>query len=258
IVRKRQRQGKGGPKVETEHVYRTYAIGVCEGPITRFVRIWRNNTLVFDVSEFPQKTHEENVEFLKHARFFLGTWDQNPSPALEKIFGVGTTPSHRGTAYMVMEDEERTDLRGAIPQWMFQVERCEGFFVTSRPYALEAEDGARLDQIRAPRPGWQWNDPPPDSVDLPPLTPLGGTLSGGGVTYGDWPAEAAELMQVEPLGGTIFGSGAVYDAWPEEAAEVAQIEPLGGTIFGDSVEYANWPEEAAELAALTPLGGTLT
>src|SRR5690606_24714981 len=156
IVRKRQRQGKGGPKVETEHVYRTYAIGVCEGPITRFVRIWRNNTLVFDVSEFPQKTHEENVEFLKHARFFLGTWDQNPSPALEKIFGVGTTPSHRGTAYMVMEDEELTDLRGAIPQWMFQVERCEGFFLTSRPYSIEDAAALRGDShLKIGRASWR-------------------------------------------------------------------------------------------------------
>src|SRR5690606_13905071 len=103
-VRKRKRQGKGGPKVETEHAYRTYAIGGCERPITRVVRICRDNTLVFDVSEFPLLTQEENAEFLKHARFFLGSWDQDPSPALEKVFGVGTTPSHRGRAYLVMDD----------------------------------------------------------------------------------------------------------------------------------------------------------
>ena len=150
IVRKRQRQGKGGPKVETESVFRTYAIGVCEGPITRFVRVWRNGQLVYDADDESMggelELHflgihttlpGENGKFLQTARFFLGGWDQDPSTDLETVFGVGTTPAHRGTAYLVMANEDLTDLRGAIPQFQFQVERCEGFFLTSRPYPLE-------------------------------------------------------------------------------------------------------------------------
>jgi putative tail protein/concanavalin A-like lectin/glucanase superfamily protein len=137
IVRRRERQGKGGPKVETESVYRTYAIGVCEGPIGGFVRVWRNGALVYDAGSAAMNeghdltflgqhitTITENGKFQANARFFLGQYDQKPSPDLETIFGVGTTPAHRGTAYMVMADEDLTDLRGAIPQWMFQVQLC--------------------------------------------------------------------------------------------------------------------------------------
>jgi hypothetical protein len=119
IVRTRQSQGKGGPKVETEAVYRTYAIRVCEGPIARFVRVWRNTILVYDVNDAGMVS--ENAKFLERARFFLGTYVQNASPDLEAVFGAGTTPAHRGTAYLVMADEDLTDLRGAIPQWQFQV-----------------------------------------------------------------------------------------------------------------------------------------
>lgn len=115
---KRRSGGKGGPKVETESVYRTYAIGVCEGIITAFVRVWRNGILVYDARE---GNTPENAKFLERARFFLGTFDQNASPDLEAIFGVGTTPAHRGTAYMVMASDDLTDLRGSIPQYTFQV-----------------------------------------------------------------------------------------------------------------------------------------
>lgn len=128
IVRKSQRQGKGGPKVETESVFRTYAVGVSEGPIDgEFVRVWRNGILVYDARS---GVTADNTKFLQRARFFTGAWDQNPSPDLEAISGVGTTPAYRGTAYMVMADDDLTDMRGAIPQYVFQI---TGFFGDTVP-----------------------------------------------------------------------------------------------------------------------------
>lgn len=121
IVTTSQRQGKGGPRVETESVYRTYAIGVCEGPIGGFLRVWRNNILVYDASEGGLLSVEDNALFLETARFFIGSFDQLPSPDLEAIYGVGTTPAMRGTAYVVFADENLTDTGGAIPQYQFQV-----------------------------------------------------------------------------------------------------------------------------------------
>lgn len=120
IVKKKQSSGKGGPKVVTESVYRTYAIRICEGPITAVLRIWKNNQLVYDARPGSTMT-AENAEFLKVGRLFLGTFTQNPSPDLEAAFGVGTTPAHRGTCYLVMANDDLTDLRGAIPQFQFQV-----------------------------------------------------------------------------------------------------------------------------------------
>src|SRR5690606_35033790 len=37
---------KGGSGPRAEVPFRTYALGVCEGPITGYRRIWRNNNLV--------------------------------------------------------------------------------------------------------------------------------------------------------------------------------------------------------------------
>lgn len=139
VVKSRKRQGKGGPKVETESIYRTYAIRICEGPISSVVRVWRNNQLVYDGR---LGSTAENLEFLKTARFFLGTYDQNPSPDLEAAFGVGTTPAHRGTAYMVMAEEDLTDQRGAIPQWQFQVSNTTGSTLFLAPVNINAVTNA--------------------------------------------------------------------------------------------------------------------
>lgn len=164
-VVKTKRQGKGGPKVKTEHLFRTYAIGICEGPIGRVVRVWRNSELVFDDKDddelnYHDFTNAETVKFIfrrltnntvfkEKVQFFEGTYDQEPPAELEQIFGVGETPAHRGTAYMLVVDDDLTDLRGAIPQFMFQVEmNIDGESVvvftedgvwTKPPFLAEAE-----------------------------------------------------------------------------------------------------------------------
>ena len=119
IVKRRERQGKGGPKVESESAYRTYAVGVCEGPIKAFLQVWKNNQLVYDAEDPAMSA--ENADFLRYARFYLGTYDQMPSPDLEAIKGAGNVSSHRGSAYMVLKDEDVTDQRGMWSQWTFRV-----------------------------------------------------------------------------------------------------------------------------------------
>ena len=124
--------GKGGPRVENEVIYRTYAVEFCEGPIGGFVRVWRNNIKVYDALD-PVFTEPDfilgssdlgpsrNEVFLEKARFYLGTYDQDASPDLEAIYGVGTTAANRGIAYMVIVDEDCTREAGVIPQWKVQV-----------------------------------------------------------------------------------------------------------------------------------------
>ena len=132
--------GKGGkkkaPKQYEERVFRTYAIRICEGPITGVIRVWRNNKLVYDARGNEWGTKNNGV-FLKLAKFYLGGWGQMPDPALESIWGSGEVPGYRGTCYMVVSDEDLTDLGGAIPQYVFEVERSEGTYLTSRPYSAE-------------------------------------------------------------------------------------------------------------------------
>lgn len=124
IVKRRESSGKGGPKVESESAYRTYAVGVCEGPITAFLQVWKNNQLVYDIEDTGMA--EENADFLRYARFFLGGYEQMPSPDLEAIKGAGNISAHRGTAYMVLKDEDVTDQRGMWSQWTFRVARFAG------------------------------------------------------------------------------------------------------------------------------------
>src|SRR5690606_2050983 len=141
--------GGGGSSTTTEHPHRTYAIGICEGPITGIRRVWRNNKLVYDGRPGSTWGAKNNGVFLRKARFFLGGYDQMPSADLEKIFGVGNVPAMRGTAYMVMADEDLSDMGGAVPQWLFEVVRAEGFRLTSRPYRVY-ENAALAIKAHAP------------------------------------------------------------------------------------------------------------
>ena len=143
IERRKQKsggKGGGGSKTTTEHPHRTYAIAICEGPITGIRRVWRNNKLIYDGRPGSAWGAKNNHVFLRTARFFMGGFNQMPSPDLEKVFGVGNVPAMRGTAYMVMADEDLSDMGGAVPQWLFEVVRAEGFSVTSRPYTTEHRD----------------------------------------------------------------------------------------------------------------------
>jgi hypothetical protein len=137
--------GKGGskkqPKTFVERVFRSYAIRICEGPITGVIRVWRNNKLVYDARGNAWGATNNGV-FLQGARFYLGGWDQLPDPTLQSIFGADNVPAHRGTCYMVIINEDLTDLGGSVPQYVFEAERAEGISVTSKPYAIEAIDEA--------------------------------------------------------------------------------------------------------------------
>lgn len=157
VVTSTSSSGKGGSKKKqeqrTEHVYRTYAIGVCEGPITAFSRIWRNNKLVYD-GRGTAWGAANNPVFLRTFRLYLGDWSQMPDPTLQSIWGAGNVPAYRGTAYMVSIDEDLTDQGGMVPQWLFEVERAEGIFYTSKPYAMEEEEeidgGISVQRLRDP------------------------------------------------------------------------------------------------------------
>lgn len=135
--------GKGGGKKkkqyqDVEHVYRYYAIRVCEGPITGYRRIWRNGALVYDGRKGSEWGAKNNHLFFNTYRLYTGSWNQMPDSVLQSRQGMDI-PAYRGTAYLVANNEDLTDFGGAIPQWQFEVARSEGYYLTSRPYALEDE-----------------------------------------------------------------------------------------------------------------------
>lgn len=150
VKRERQSGGKGGPKtvVKNEEVFRTYAIRICEGPVTGISRVWRNNELVYDRDSTDLTQKGNNAEFLKIATFFLGSFNQPVSSVMQAAFGIANVHAYRGTCYMVINNENLTDNGGAIPQFSFEVERCEGWVLTSRPYSFEADDSLKVSNVR--------------------------------------------------------------------------------------------------------------
>ena len=146
IERRKQKSGGkggggGGSSTTIEVPRRTYAIGICEGPVTGIRRAWRNNKLVYD-GRGTAWGARNNGTFLQRFRFYLGGWDQMPDPSLEAVFGVGTVPAMRGTCYMVARDEDLQDTGGAVPQWIFEVERAYGEVLTTALYPYETADAA--------------------------------------------------------------------------------------------------------------------
>ncbi|MCW8125764.1 hypothetical protein [Microbulbifer halophilus] len=154
----RKSGGLFGPDIKIQHreIYRTYAIRICEGPVTRVERIWRNNELIYvhdpevyindvyvvahglpqELAEIYTATLETNdLTFLQRASLYLGDFDQQPSPVMQEAFSAENVHAYRGTCYMVMENENLTSTSGAIPQWQFEVTRCPETPMPSAPKA---------------------------------------------------------------------------------------------------------------------------
>ena len=232
--------GKGGmggaPEQTTQSIYRTYAIGISEGPVTGIRRVWRNNKIVYDSRMESGVLNtwgtENNAVFLQKAKFYLGNFTQLPDPSLEAIWGVGNIPAHRGTCYMVMNNEDLTELGGALPQYIFEVERAEGVYLTSKPYALEVveevsslggsiESGVFRAQLR------QYDN------GIDELTSLGGSIEEGVFRASVLSYDDGAPEEVQSLGGSIL-EGEFYqdfflitydDGLPEEVAS------LGGAVL---------------------------
>lgn len=140
ITTKRERQGKGGPKVESESASRTYAVGFCEGE-SNLLQAWRNGILVYDAEDASMAS--ENAKFLEYATWYTGSFAQLPDPDLEAIYGAGNAPYFRGTSYLVLANEDVTDQRGAWAQWQVRVFRGAAKRITTTPYPVEITESFR-------------------------------------------------------------------------------------------------------------------
>lgn len=104
-------KGGGGPS-QTVHEYSytiSFAVALCEGPITRIGRIWADGRQI-------------NVDSLNW-RLHRGTETQGPDPAIEAVEGEGNAPGFRGTAYMVFEDVPVGQFGNRVPQVSVEVFR---------------------------------------------------------------------------------------------------------------------------------------
>lgn len=136
-------KGGGSKQVETRRT-RTYAIGVCRGPIKGILRIWQNDKLVYDRRGYdlggPAIPVADTNAYEEAISIYLGDDDQLPDPELEAVWGAGKVPAYRGLAYIVWNNFDITDFGSAIPQYRFEVLVNGSEQITSRVYPIEARD----------------------------------------------------------------------------------------------------------------------
>ena len=106
--------GKGGPRVAKYSYSLSFAVGLCEGEVTRVSRCWANGE-PYDLSQVTW-------------RLYRGTEDQAPDPVIEAVEGLGSgeAPAYRGLAYIVFEDMPVDQFGARMPQLSFEVVRQVG------------------------------------------------------------------------------------------------------------------------------------
>ena len=103
--------GGGGGKVKTTEYlyYASFAVALCEGPITGIGRIWADGKPM-DLSGVTW-------------RWYPGDEAQTADPFIAAKMGAASTPAYRGTAYVVFEELALSTYGNRLPQLSFEVFR---------------------------------------------------------------------------------------------------------------------------------------
>ncbi|WP_075223168.1 baseplate multidomain protein megatron [Acuticoccus yangtzensis] len=101
----------GGPKVKTTEYlyYASFAVALCEGPITGIGRVWADGKLM-DLAGVTW-------------RWYPGDETQEADPFIATTMGAEPTPAYRGTAYVVFEELALDRYGNRLPQLSFEVFR---------------------------------------------------------------------------------------------------------------------------------------
>lgn len=104
-------KGGGGGKVKTtEYLYHaSFAVALCEGPITGIGRVWADGKPL-DMTGITW-------------RWYPGNETQTADPFIAAKMGAANTPAYRGTAYVVFEDLALVTFGNRLPQLSFEVFR---------------------------------------------------------------------------------------------------------------------------------------
>lgn len=107
-------KGRGGGKVKTTtwSYSASFAVALCEGPISGIGRIWADGK-PFDLQGAVWRLHD-------------GGEDQLPDPLIAAKMGAGNTPAYRGLAYVVFDDLALERFGNRLPQLSFEVIRPLG------------------------------------------------------------------------------------------------------------------------------------
>lgn len=103
--------GGGGGSVTTTNYYYycSFAVALCEGPISGIGRIWADGKPL-TLKDAVYRVHK-------------GTEDQLPDPLIQSFMGAGKTPAYRGVAYVVFDNLPLETFGNRLPQLSFEVFR---------------------------------------------------------------------------------------------------------------------------------------
>lgn len=104
-------KGGGGGKVQTTEYlyYASFAVALCEGPITGIGRVWADGKAM-DMTGVTW-------------RWYPGNEGQTADPFIAAKMGAANTPAYRGTGYVVFEDLALATFGNRLPQLSFEVFR---------------------------------------------------------------------------------------------------------------------------------------
>lgn len=115
-------KGGGGAEVTTYEYFVTFALALCEGPITSVRRIWCNGKLLVDMGSPDYATSVATQISQEQFTLYLGNDTQLPDPTMEADLGVGNVPAYRGVAYIVVRDFALKDYGNTLAGAQFKVE----------------------------------------------------------------------------------------------------------------------------------------
>ncbi|WP_029003714.1 baseplate multidomain protein megatron [Azorhizobium doebereinerae] len=105
-------QGAAKTTTITYLYYASFALALCEGPVSRIGRMWADGKPL-DLTGITVRTYH-------------GWGDQPPDPWIEAKQGAGNTPAYRGLAYVVFERLPLANYGNRLPQITVEVERAVG------------------------------------------------------------------------------------------------------------------------------------
>lgn len=113
----------GGAKTITYTYSQSFAIGICQGPISGIRKIWADGKLIKDLTAVSPSSSDTNTGGAFAPNIYLGDDTQEPDPVIEAAMGIDNVPAYRGLAYIVARDFALTDWGNRIPNFTFEVVR---------------------------------------------------------------------------------------------------------------------------------------
>lgn len=96
--------GGGGGEIVTYTYSATFAVGLCEGPITGVRRIWVGSKLIYDAGSLDINVRIASGIAAESFRVYMGDDTQTADTRMEAALGAANAPAYRGLAYIVFYD----------------------------------------------------------------------------------------------------------------------------------------------------------